>query len=172
MQSENSLQARVLLFTQSDTIYLPQYIDGILSSGSTGIVAILILPAFSNVASMLKRTFALFGPILFVCLRLKHLLLSVLDCFLRAMRLPSRFSVQSVSRKHAVSCYSTRNDTFNGRVGAGETHRPGNHLLFGGLTEVSQRTTSATIPRLLQHSLRFASRIQGRKWNILGNGSC
>lgn len=106
MSSTCSTQARVLLVTQSDHFYLPQYIDGILSSGSTGIDSIIILPSFSNLASMLKHTYALFGPILFFYMGLKHVLLIALDCVLLVLRLPSRFSIQSIAKKHGVKCYS------------------------------------------------------------------
>ena len=101
--------ARTLLVTQSDNFYLPRYVDGVLSSKGTGITAILVLPSFPNIMSMLKNMLSLFGPILFIFLGAKYLSLIVLDSFLRATRLPSRFSVQSIARKHKVPCYAIKN---------------------------------------------------------------
>ena len=154
MQSENSSQARVLLVTQSDNFYLPQYIDGILSSGSTGIVAILILPAFPKLLSMLKHTYALFGPILFLYLGLKHVLLIALDCLLRVLRLPSRFSIQSIARKHAVSCYSTRK--INSTEGLALAKRIEPEIIFSLAAPQKFRSELLSLPSLGCYNIHSA----------------
>jgi methionyl-tRNA formyltransferase len=154
MQSEDSSPVRTVLVTQNDNFYLPRYIDGILAPGNTGIVAIVVLPSFSTFSSMLRHTFALFGPILFVYLGTKHLLLMIVDHFSRFLKLPSRFSVQGIARKHSVSCYPIR--TINSTDGLSLMKRINPEVIFSLAAPQKFRTELLSIPSLGCYNIHSA----------------